>query len=128
MNNLCGELEGGLEGFAPGLHVEIDGAAEPFLVPIAGKGADEAQAARRTAPEGAGNMRTTRVQRLSSRLRRSRRLVLLRHLRCSRGLRQKVLVYSPASSNRVWRPIFGPCTELEAGLGAIAVVVELRNH
>ena len=38
-------MERGLEGFAQRLHVEIDGAVEPFLMLLAGQRADEAQAA-----------------------------------------------------------------------------------
>jgi hypothetical protein len=42
---LGGELEGGFELVFEGLHVEVDGAVEPFLVLFGGEGADEAQAA-----------------------------------------------------------------------------------
>ena len=39
------ELEGGFELVFEGLHVEVDGAVEPFLVLFGGEGADEPEAA-----------------------------------------------------------------------------------
>jgi hypothetical protein len=119
------QLERCLDRLAQWLHVEVDGAVEPFLVLLACKGADQAQTARliRKNAHDVGAALDLLVEALEE-VRALKVFVVLKRT-AEKGPRLLDILLNPCAQPWMFEgPFFDPWAQLKSGFGRTAQIVE----